>query len=116
VAHSSSETVLPPAAVLAWWATSWLRGHIVTDLLLDAVTADERLHRADGGDSLTGLFGQLRAAGATGCGLALPVEGDPLGLGGPPALTGLAVEHGSAVVCAGAGLALVPEVGVETVT
>ena len=113
---SQSPNVLPPAAVLAWWATSWLRGHIVTDLLLDAVTADERLHRDDRGEVLTGLLGLFRAAGATGCGLALPVDGDPLGLGGPPALTALALEHGSAVVCVEAGLALVPDEGTETVT
>ena len=113
---SQSHTVLPPAAVLAWWATAWLRGHTVTDLLIDAVTADERLHRDDQGDALTGLLGLFRAAGATGCGLALPVDGDPLGLGGPPALTALALEHGSALVCAVANLALVPEEGTETVT
>lgn len=110
-----SRTVLPPAAVLAWWATAWLRGHTVTDLLIDAVTDDDRLHRDDRGESLASVLGVLRAAGATGCGLALPVEGDPLGLGGPPALTALALEHGSAVVCAEAGIALVPEVATETV-
>lgn len=107
--------MLPPAAVLAWWATAWLRGHTAADLLLDAVTVDERLHRDDAGEPLPAVLGRLRAAGATGCGLALPVEGDPLGLGGPPRLTTLALEHGSAVVCAEAGIALVPEVASETV-
>ncbi|MGZ5398637.1 MAG: hypothetical protein ACXWDM_01405 [Nocardioides sp.] len=116
MATASSQPVLPPAAALAWWATSWLRGHVVTDLLLDAVTADERLHRDDRGETLAGSLGLLRTAGATGCGLALPVEGDPLGLGGPPALTALALEHGSAAVCVEAGLALVPDEGFETVT
>lgn len=108
-------TSLPPAAVLSWWATAWLRGNTLTDLLIDAVTDDERLHRDDRGDSLAAVLGRLRAAGATGCGLALPVEGDPLGLGGPSALTALALEHGSAVVCAEAGIALVPEEATETV-
>lgn len=112
---SQSHTVLPPAAVLAWWATAWLRGQTVTDLLLDAVTDDERFHRDDRGEPLAGVLGRLRAAGATGCGLALPVDGDPLGLGGPPALTTLALEHGSAVVCAEASFALVPEEVGETV-
>ena len=115
VTPSQSHTVLPPAAVLAWWATAWLRGHTVTDLVIDAVTEDERLHREDRGESLAAELGLIRAAGATGCGLALPVEGDPLGLGGPPALTALALEHGSAVVCAEAGIALVPEEATETV-
>ncbi len=108
-------TSLPPAAIWSWWATAWLRGHTVTDLVIDAVTGDERLHRDDHGDPLAVVLGRLRAAGATGCGLALPVEGDPLGLGGPPALTVLALEHGSAVVCSEAGIALVPEEATETV-
>ena len=112
---SQNHPTLPPAAVLSWWATAWLRGRTVTDLLIDALTDDERLHRDDRGDSLAAVLGRLRAAGATGCGLALPVEGDPLGLGGPPALTALALEHGSAVVCAEAGLGLVPEEATETV-
>lgn len=112
---SQFHPVLPPAAVLSWWATAWLRGHTVTDFVVDAVTDDGRLHRDDQGDPLTAVLGRMRAAGATGCGLALPVEGDPLGLGGPPALTALALEHGSAVVCVEAGLALVPEEATETV-
>ena len=57
------------------------------------------------------LLGRLRAAGATGCGLALPVEGDPLGLGGPAELTAAALDAGEAVVAPAAGLALVPDVG-----
>lgn len=109
-------TSLPVAAEFAWWATSWLRGHTVTDLLIDAITGDERLHRADDGSPLSAVLGRLRAAGATGCGLALPVEGDPLGLGGPRAFNDLALELGEAVVCVEAGLALVPEQATETVT
>ena len=34
-------TALPAAARLAWWGTAWLRGQVVTDLLLDAVSGDE---------------------------------------------------------------------------
>jgi len=109
-------TSLPTAAVVAWWATSWLRGQVVTDHLLDAVTEDDRLHRTADGGSLPEALGRLRAAGASGCGLALPVEGDPLGLGGPAAFNALALELGQAVVCAEAEVALVPEEGLEVVT
>ncbi len=116
VTPAASHSVLPPSALLAWWATSWLRGHTVTDLLIDAVTADERLHRDQDGGSLAVVLGRLRGAGATGCGLALPAEGDPLGLGGPLAFNGLALDHGEAMVCVEAGLALVPEQSYETVT
>ena len=112
----ADRTALPLSATLAWWATAWLRGHVVTDLLLDALAADERLHRLADGDALPVVLGSWRAAGATGVGLALPVEGDPLGLGGPAALNSRALELGEAVVCSQAGTALVPEVATETVT
>lgn len=113
---SPAHLSLPLSATVAWWATAWLRGLVVTDLVLDAVAADGRLHLGAEGRSLLELLGGLRAGGAAGCGLALPVEGDPLGLGGPPALTGPATEAGQAVVAAEAGLALVPEAGEEVVT
>lgn len=113
---SADRTALPVSATLAWWATAWLRGHVVTDLLLDALGADERLHRLADGAALPVVLGGWRAAGATDVGLALPIEGDPLGLGGPATLNDLALEHGQAVVCSQAAAALVPEVATETVT
>lgn len=92
---------LPDAAVLAWWCTAWLRGHVVTDLLLDAV-GDARP------DGLLDLLVELRGDGATRAGLALPVDGDPLGLGGPPAFNAAALTARSAVVFAEARTGLVP--------
>lgn len=94
-------TQLPDAALLAWWSTAWLRGQVVTDLLLEAL-GDTRP------PGLLPLLVELRAAGATGAGLALPVEGDPLGLGGPRALNDAALAAGSAVVVAEARTGLVP--------
>ena len=47
-------------------------------------------------------------AGARSAGLALPVAGDPLGLGGPRDFNAEALEAGEAVVVEGAGLGLVP--------
>src|SRR6478672_11353174 len=35
---------LPLALRTAWWATAWLRGHVVTDLLLDAVIGEDATH------------------------------------------------------------------------
>jgi hypothetical protein len=52
-------------------------------------------------------LGALRAEGATAAGLALPVPGDPLGLGGPPPFNAEALEAGEAVVL-DADLGLVP--------
>lgn len=117
-------TALPASCRLAWWATSWLRGHVVTDLLVDAVIGEDATHAVaglsaaglpgdDSTDTLVTALGRLRTAGATGFGAALPVEGDPVGLGGPRAFNTAALETGEAVVVGGAGpggasLGLVP--------
>lgn len=108
-------TVLPAAARLAWWGTSWLRGHVVTDLLLDAVLGPDATHvvvdlpGADGTEALVAGLARLRTLGATEVGAAFPVEGDPLGLGGPRTFNAEALEEGEAVVVAGTGLGLVPQ-------
>jgi hypothetical protein len=104
---------------LAWWATAWLRGHVVTDLLLDAVIGDDATHVVTGlnvlglggdesSESLVVGLGRLRAEGATGFGAAFPVEGDPVGLGGPVPFNDAALEVGEAVVAVDAGIGLVP--------
>lgn len=107
---------LPDSARLAWWATSWLRGQVVTDLALDAIIGGDATHRVGGlpgtgaatASLLEGLA-HLRALGVQGLGLALPVEGDLVGLGGPRAFNVAALEVGEAVVAPGAALGLVPE-------
>jgi hypothetical protein len=107
-------TLLDPAARLAWWGTAWLRGHAVTDLLVDAVIGEDATHAvaglpgADGTETLVGGLARLRSLGATAFGAAFPAEGDPVGLGGPPAFNADALEAGEAVVVAGAGVGLVP--------
>lgn len=101
---------LPHSATLAWWVTAWLRGHEQTDHVLDVLADDT--HLLAGGSALD-LLVRCREAGATYAGLALPVDGDPLGLGGPRAFNEAALEAGQAVVAGDLGL--VPtEVG-ETV-
>ena len=102
--------VLPLSARLAWWGTAWLRGHVVTDLVLDAVLADDATHVVAGLPDLDGpvplarALAQLRAAGAPSCGLALPTPGDPVGIGGPRELSAAALEAGEAVVAGSIGL------------
>lgn len=118
-------TDLPAATRLAWWGTAWLRGQVVTDLMLDAVIGDDATHTVTGMSELglagpgpeaedqvaetllTGLA-RVRAEGATGLGAAFPVEGDPCGLGGPAGFNTAALEAGQAVVAIGADLGLVP--------
>ncbi len=114
VSSPAVTTLLPHAARLAWWGTSWLRGHVVTDLLVDAVLGDDATHvvaglpGADGTETLVAGLARLRALGATGVGAAFPAEGDPVGLGGPPAFNAEALEAAEAVVVDGTGLGLVP--------
>lgn len=104
----------PLSLRLAWWGTAWLRGVVVPDLLLDAIIGEEATHAVAGLDdgptseTLLGGLARLRALGATSIGLALPREGDPLGLGGPARFNAAALEAGTAVVVTGSGLGLVP--------
>jgi hypothetical protein len=101
---------LPVSARLAWWATAWLRGHVVVDLVLDAVLADDATHVVaglpdiDGSVPLGRALAEIRIGGAPGFGLALPEPGDPVGLGGPPELSSAALETGEAVVAGAIGL------------
>ncbi|WP_300679480.1 hypothetical protein [Nocardioides sp.] len=104
---------LPLSLRFAWWGTAWLRGQVSADDLLDAVRGEDAQHlvaRLDG--EVEGLLiglGRARAAGASGIGVALPVEGDPVGLGGPATFNHAALEAGEAIVLIGTGLGLVPE-------
>ncbi|CAM3874835.1 hypothetical protein [Nocardioides zeicaulis] len=106
----SSPASLPHAATLAWWLTAWLRGHEQTDHVLDVLAADT--HLLEGGSALD-LLVRGRSTGATYAGLALPVDGDPLGLGGPRPFNEAALEAGQAVVVGDVGL--VPDEVGETV-
>jgi hypothetical protein len=95
---------------LAWWGTAWLRGLVVTDLVIDAVLADDATHVVAGLPGtetpvpLARALAELRLAGATGVGLALPAPGDPVGLGGPPDLNAAALDAAEAAVSGGLGL------------
>lgn len=112
---------MPVSAVLAWWGTAWLRGLASTDEVLAAMAARVPVHsvRSHGPEvpqldepSLMPLLALWRSSGATSLSLALPVEGHPLGLGGPRALNAAATEAGEAVLATEVGLAVVPyEVG-----
>ena len=104
---------LPASLRLAWWGTAWLRGAVVTDLMLDAVIGDQATHVVREHEIVHPLaigLGRLRAAGVTSLGAAFPAEGEPVGLGGPAAFNAAALEAGEAVVASGAEIGLVPEI------
>jgi len=88
---------------------------VVVDHLIDAVLGEDATHAvsglpgADGTETLVGGLGRLRSMGATALGAAFPAEGDPVGLGGPPAFNAGSLDAGEAVVVSGAGVGLVPQ-------
>jgi hypothetical protein len=109
-------TTLPRSADLAVWFTAWVFGQASLDDTRDAIVGGDAAHDVVGlpGEAepvpLILALGRLRAAGAVGAGLALPVPGDPLGLAGPPVFNADALEVGEAVVFEGLDAGLVPHV------
>jgi len=105
---------LPDAAALALWFSAWTRGTVSLDDARDAVVGYDAEHHVVGlpGEAaevpLIVALGRLRATGATGAGIALPVPGDPLGVAGPAAFNTDALEVGEAVVLEAGDLGLVP--------
>lgn len=102
------------SARTAWWISAWLRGDASPDAVRDAVLDGDAAHHVldlPGSPEPMPLLlalGTVRRAGTVSAGLALPVPGDPVGLGGPAAFNAAALEAGEAVVLAGADLGLVP--------
>ena len=43
-------SVLPLSVRLAWWGTAWLRGHVVSDQMVDGVVGDDAVHLVGGAD------------------------------------------------------------------
>jgi hypothetical protein len=97
---------LPEALRLAWWGTSWLRGHVGPDEVRDAVVGrdvgDDAQHLVrpvtGAPEDLLLALGRLRAEGADAVGATFPVDGDLVGLGGPPAFNAKALAAGQAVL------------------
>ncbi|MBH5334191.1 hypothetical protein IHE55_04995 [Streptomyces pactum] len=106
----------PRSGRLTAWGNALLAGLVSPDDAAHHITGDDATHRVAGLPAepapvgLTLALGRLRALGATGLGLALPVPGHPLGLSGPPEFNARALEAGEAVVVPGVSLGLVPEV------
>ncbi|MFJ9411985.1 hypothetical protein [Streptomyces sp. NPDC101393] len=106
----------PRSGRLAAWGNALLAGLISPDDAVHRIADDDAVHRVEdlpGEASPVGLtlaLGRLRNLGAVGLRVALPAPGHPLGLSGPPDFNARALEAGEAVVAAGAGLGLVPEI------
>ncbi len=108
-------TSLPDSGLLAIWLAAYLAGEVSPDDVRDAVVGEDAAHHVVGlgqdpgeAEALILALGTLRRLGATGVTLALPVPGDPLGLGGPPPFNAEALEIEEAVLLPGAGVGLLP--------
>ncbi|MEO5651883.1 MAG: hypothetical protein ABIN79_15275 [Marmoricola sp.] len=107
-------SALPVAAVLATWLEACRLGLVGPDDLADAVRGDDPRHLVTGLPESSVLELQELPARLTGVpGLALPVPGNLVGLGGPMELNLAAIEAGQAVVVGDVGL--VPELDARTV-
>ncbi|WP_432151764.1 hypothetical protein [Streptomyces sp. bgisy029] len=108
--------VEPRSGLLAAWGNALLAGLVSPDDAALAVVGEDAVHRVEGlpGEAgpvgLTLALGRLRALGATGFRVALPVPGHPLGLSGPPDFNARALEAEEAVIAYGVPYGLVPEV------
>lgn len=115
-------TALPRSADLAVWFSSWAAGGASLDDARDAIVGGDTAHDVVGlpGEPepvpLILALGRLKAQGAVGAGLALPVPGDPLGLAGPPSFNADALDVEEAVVLEGVEAGLVPHTAGAGVT
>lgn len=104
---------LPASVRVACWLNAWLGSRESADAVISGVDGRPgRAHFAGAplGESLsTALFlGELRRQGVRRASSALPVPGEPLGLGGPPDFNSEAVDAGEGVLLHGPDLGLVP--------
>lgn len=106
----------PRSGRLAAWGNALLAGLVSPDDAAHRIAGEDASHRVSAlpGESgpvgLTLALGRLRALGAKGLRVALPVAGHPLGLSGPPEFNEKALDAGEAVLATGVALGLVPEV------
>jgi hypothetical protein len=105
---------LPVSALLATWLDAVRAGHTGPDELSRVVRGDDPRHLVAGlpGRDVLDLV-ELPAALHGQVSLALPVPGDPVGLGGPASFNVAAIEAGEAVVAGSIGL--VPHLDARTV-
>lgn len=104
---------VPAAARTACWLNAWLAGRESADEVIAGLTGPDPsvdFRGLDGPGPLSSalLLGRLRTLGVARVSAAVPVPGDPVGLGGPAAFNNLAVDRGGAVILHGAGLGMLP--------
>lgn len=103
-----------PSVWLVLWGNAVLAGRVSPDEGADGVAGGAGGHRVEGLPeepdqvSMAVTLARWRGTGVSRLSLALPVPGDPLGLGGPAAFTTAAMARGEAVLVPERGLGLLP--------
>ncbi len=105
--------LVPDAVRVACWLNAWLSAREGADAVISGVDARTGRTEFEGpwtdGPVPTALFlGELRRLGVRRASSALPVPGDPLGLGGPAAFNAEVVDVGEAVLLHEPELGMVP--------
>ena len=104
----------PLSARFAVLFSAWVEGRASLDDTRDGIVGADAAHHVSGipglpdSQPLIIALGSLRSHRAAGAGLALPVPGDLVGLGGPAEFNAEVLEIGEGVVIEGADLGLVP--------
>lgn len=104
---------VPDAARTACWINAWLSGRVSADDAIAGLSGplaevDFRGLGEEGSLAPALLLGDVRRLGVSRASVALPVPGDLVGLGGPPAFNTAAVERGQGVVLHGPSIGLIP--------
>lgn len=73
------------------------------------MSPDELIDEVAGASTLIPKLADWRRQGCQSLSLALPIEGDPMGLGGPAEFTTAAIEAGEAVVALGLDVGLIAD-------
>ncbi len=111
---------VPAAARTACWLNAWLRQRESTDAVISGLLGGRSAVRFHALGALAPLppalfLGELRSRAVTRVSVALPLAGDPIGLGGPATFNADAQDAGEAVLLHDIGLGLVPHhLGAET--
>jgi hypothetical protein len=103
---------LPESARVACWLNAWLAARESADAVITGVAGRDGIAEFVGQDAqphAPALFlGELRRHGVVRVTVALPVPGDPLGLGGPSIFNTEALDASEGLVLHGPDLGLVP--------
>jgi hypothetical protein len=104
---------LPDSARISCWLNAWLTDRESTDEVITGLNGDRRLAEFVGPQELERLspalfLRELRRHGVRRVSAALPIPGDPLGLGGPTSFNADALDAGEALIMHGPDLGLVP--------